>query len=66
VPFQQLTELARRSRGAREAAVRELERLAEAESRSPWPLVELATLAEEQGDAARAVELRQQADLRRQ
>ena len=53
-PFQQLVQVTRRTRGGTAAAVTELERLAEAAPRSPWPLLELANLYDEQGESAKA------------
>jgi hypothetical protein len=53
-PFQQLVLVTRRTRGGTDAAIAELERLAEAAPRSPWPLVELASLYDEQGETAKA------------
>jgi FlaA1/EpsC-like NDP-sugar epimerase/O-antigen ligase len=64
-PFQQLAQAARKTRGGNEAAIRELERLAEAAPRSAWPLLELATLYDEQGESAKAATVRQQAEQRR-
>jgi O-antigen ligase len=65
-PFQQLAQALRRTRGGPDAAIHELERLAEGAPGSPWPLVELANLYDERGDAAKAATLRQQASQRRQ
>src|SRR5215212_5047247 len=64
-PFQQLTRALRHTRGGTEAAIRELERQAEAAPDSPWPLLELANLYDERGDAAKAAALRQQAQERK-
>jgi hypothetical protein len=44
--------------------VTELERLAEAVPRSPWPLLELATLYDEQGEPAKAAAARLEAQQR--
>jgi predicted Zn-dependent protease len=63
-PFQQLSQATRRTRGGTDAAIREMERLAEAAPRSPWPLVELANLYDEQGESAKAQAARQQAQER--
>jgi Tfp pilus assembly protein PilF len=62
--LQQLVQVMRRQPGGTAAAVLELERLAEAAPRSPWPLLELATLYDEQGESAKAATLRQQAQER--
>jgi len=64
-PFQQLTQALRHTRGGTEAAIRELERQAGAAPDSPWPLLELANLYDERGDAAKAAALRQQAQERK-
>ena len=50
--------------GGTAAAIAELERLAEAVPRSPWPLVELATLYDEQGESAKAAAARLEAQQR--
>ncbi|MFN8634511.1 MAG: polysaccharide biosynthesis protein [Chloroflexota bacterium] len=63
-PFQQLVQVMRRMPGGTATAVLELERLAEATPRSPWPFVELAALYDEQGQTAKAAEARQQAQAR--
>jgi nucleoside-diphosphate-sugar epimerase len=63
-PFQQLAQAARRTSGGPDAAVRELERLAEAAPRSPWPLLELASLYDEQGESAKAEAARREAQAR--
>jgi len=63
-PFRQLVAAARRSRGGTDAAITELARLAEAAPRSPWPLLELATLYDEQGHTAQADAARMQAQER--
>jgi FlaA1/EpsC-like NDP-sugar epimerase len=63
-PFQQLVQATRRTRGGTQAAIRELERLAEAAPRSPWPLLELAKLYDEQGQSEQAEAARQAAQQR--
>jgi FlaA1/EpsC-like NDP-sugar epimerase/tetratricopeptide (TPR) repeat protein len=63
-PFQQLVQVTRRTRGGTAAAVSELERLAEAAPRSPWPLLELANLYDEQGETAKAEAARREAQQR--
>jgi tetratricopeptide (TPR) repeat protein len=62
--FQQLVQVTRRTRGGTPAAIVELERLAEATPRSPWPLVELATLYDEQGESGKAEAARREAQQR--
>jgi len=63
-PFHQLVQVLRRTRGGTARAVTELERLAEAAPRSPWPLLELANLYDEQGASAKAAAARQEAQAR--
>ena len=62
--FQLLVQVTRRTRGGTTVAIAALERLAEAVPRSPWPLVELATLYDEQGELAKAEAARQEAQQR--
>ena len=57
--FRQLVQVTRRTRDGTAAAIAELERLAEAAPRSPWPLLELANLYDEQGAPAKAEAARQ-------
>jgi len=63
-PFQQLVQTLRRTRGGVPAAIAELERLAEVAPRSPWPLLELATLYDERGEFAKAEAARAEAHQR--
>ncbi|MGE3913156.1 MAG: polysaccharide biosynthesis protein [Chloroflexota bacterium] len=63
-PFQQLVQATRRTRGGLEAAITEMERLSEAAPRSPWPLLELASLYDEQGETVKAEAARREAATR--
>jgi FlaA1/EpsC-like NDP-sugar epimerase len=58
-PVHQLVQALRRTRGGTEAAVRELERLAEASPQAPWALLELAAIYEERGQPEEAAAARQ-------
>jgi FlaA1/EpsC-like NDP-sugar epimerase len=63
-PFEQLVQVTRRTRGGVPAAITELERLAEAAPRSPWPHVQRATLYHEQGESPKAAAAPAEAELR--
>jgi tetratricopeptide (TPR) repeat protein len=63
-PVQQLVQVTRRTRGGVADAISELERLAAASPRSPWPLYELATLYDETGQPELAAGARQVAQER--
>ena len=58
-PVQQLVQTTRRTRGGTDAVIQELERLAVASPRSPWPLLELATLYDELHEPEKAAAARQ-------